>query len=330
MNTTIDKELLFRYFAGQLTPFQVRMVEEWLNDSTHTELFYESLATWEGRNLQFVADTRLAHDRHRVRFMTKVMVVEPLHSPRPQHSFFRRSYWLAASMLFALLMGGYQFRDTLLNQTYQTGYGETRSFRLADGSQVTLNANSSLRLPRFGFGQHSREVRLEGEATFAVTHLPNHERFVVRTNHNLDVVVLGTEFTVYARERGARVTLEKGKVQLRYPQGRRVQNVFMKPGEVASFNREGIPTLKTVAEPEKLSAWRENRFVFEETSLQELVYLLKENFGLEVSIPDSTLSLQTVSGSFTAQSAEEMLHLLSETSGLRFEKNGKQITITAQ
>jgi transmembrane sensor len=330
MKTTIDQAFLFRYFAGQLTPFQVRMLDTWLTDPANTELFYEVLATWEAQNPQFLADSRAAHDRHKARFARIAAEPEPgrVLSGRFWGGWGSRSWLVAASVGLLLLAGGYVFRDPLLTRTYQTPYGQTQPLTLPDGSRVVLNANSTLRVPRFGFGAATRAVDLDGEATFSVTHQPDHQSFVVRTRQHLDVVVLGTEFSVYARERGARVALETGKVQLRFTQERTRKDLYLKPGDVASFSRTNVPTIRAVAEPQQLAAWRDNRFVFETTPLSELAHLLHENFGLDVVIPDAALSRQTVSGSFTAQSAEEMLQILSETSGLQFQKTSNQIVIS--
>ena len=103
---------------------------------------------------------------------------------------------------------------------YKTAFGETRTVTLTDGSQVTLNANSSLRVPRFGFGKRTRDVTLLGEADFSIKHLPDDQRFVVQTDKNFEVVVLGTEFLVNTREKGTKVVLNKGKVRLLYQEGR--------------------------------------------------------------------------------------------------------------
>lgn len=91
-------------------------------------------------------------------------------------------WWLAVIITVCLLPGLYLGRSYWLHQTIETGFGEVR--------RVTLNAHSSLRLPRFGFGERRRVVRLAGEATFSVRHLPGYQRFVVQTSKAINVVLL--------------------------------------------------------------------------------------------------------------------------------------------
>jgi ferric-dicitrate binding protein FerR (iron transport regulator) len=52
--------------------------------------------------------------------------------------------------------------------------------------------------------------------------------------------------------------------------------------------------------------------VFDHTSLLEITFLIKENFGAEVHIADSSLIKRRVSGRFQAQTADELLKVLAE------------------
>ena len=103
----------------------------------------------------------------------------------------------AAVALLLLTTGLWTFRNVLIYKTYHTASGETKTFVLVDGSQVTLNTLSSLRVPRWGFGSSSREVFLDGEAAFSVRHTPDGRKFIVKTQKDFEVVVLGTEFSVF-------------------------------------------------------------------------------------------------------------------------------------
>src|SRR5688500_15575678 len=50
--------------------------------------------------------------------------------------------------------------------------GQKLDIRLPDGSRVKLNANSKIVYPE-KFGNEAREITLEGEAYFEVTHMPS-------------------------------------------------------------------------------------------------------------------------------------------------------------
>ncbi|GAB3898112.1 FecR family protein [Larkinella knui] len=329
MKTQVTKELLFNYFAGRTTAFQKQLIDEWAREKDNREQFFTWLEIWESQNPQYVADVQTALSRHQMRMAQKPEADEtsPLDLAVPvlRQPWFR---WVAAASVALIAVSGWVYRDDVMNEKYTTAYGETRRFTLSDGSEVTLNANSTLKVPRFGFGYQTRDVALTGEATFSVTHTTDDQRFVVKTNRNFEVVVLGTEFTVYNRERGGKVVLNKGKVQLRYQEGQAPRQLMMKPGDLVTLNRRnGEVQLRKLSQPENASAWRENRFVFEETTLEEIAHLFRENYGLVLEITDPKLAKWTVSGSFTARNAEELLESLMEGSALTYKRTGNHITI---
>jgi ferric-dicitrate binding protein FerR (iron transport regulator) len=331
MKNEVTQELLFRYFEGAATAFQKRLIDEWAKTSANREQFYAWLEAWEAQNPQYLPDVAEARQRHQARLDNPEAGARLLFPHEPSHAGFSFRRWLgwgiAASL--ALMLGvGWGLRERLLNETYSTAYGETRALTLPDGSRVTLNANSRLRCPRFGFGKRTREVTLTGEATFSVVHTPDDRRFVVKTDRRFEVVVLGTEFTVYTRSRGGRVVLNRGKVQLRYDAGAATRQLTMKPGDAVTLDRRGQVRLRRLRQPENVAAWRENRFVFEETTLAEIAQLFEETYGLRLVIPDSSLARWTVSGSFTARSANELLESLTQAASLRYTRRADDIVLT--
>ncbi|GAB4038369.1 FecR family protein [Spirosoma jeollabukense] len=334
MKTQVSKETLFTYFAGRATALQKQAIDEWAKDSINREVFFECLAQWESQNPQFVADDRKALERHRQRMLDQQ--TEPATAELPaleepvtyQIPPVGMRWMIAASVSLLLVVGGLFFKDELLYTTYSTAFGETRTVKLTDGSQVTLNANSSLRVPRFGFGQKTREVVLLGEADFSIRHLPNHQRFVVQTNKNFEVVVLGTEFLVNTRERARKVVLNKGKVQLLYQEGKTSKQLMMKPGNLVTFDQKGRINLKQTPNPQEFTSWKEHRFVFDGTTLAEIGTLFKENYGIELQIPDKTLAQWTISGAFKAYSAEELIETITSASNLTYRQQGDTIVVT--
>lgn len=331
MTNEVTQELLFRYFAGATTALQKRLIDEWAKSHENRERFYEVLEAWEAQNPQYLPDVAAARQRHQARLANPAREPRALAPDEPERPFspFRRWLrWGIAASFVLLTASGWAFRETLLTETHATAYGETRALTLPDGSRVTLNANSRLCFPRFGFGNRTREVNLAGEATFSVVHTPDDRRFVVKTDRRFEVIVLGTEFTVYTRPRCGRVVLNRGKVQLRYDQGAVARQLTMKPGDAVTLDRRGGVQLRRLRQPENSAAWRENRFVFEETTLAEIAHLFEETYGLRVSIPDSSLARWTVSGSFTARNADELLESLTQAASLKYTRRGGGILLT--
>src|ERR687885_976470 len=321
MEDIVNKAVLFDYFSGRVSPLQKKSVEHWLSELSNRELYYQWLHEWELERLQTNTNWQPIFEKTAQRIHNSSPENPPAEHQRPTNwslswtgKWIRRHGLLVASVALVLMISSWWFRDVLLYKTVQTSFGETRRLTLPDGSVVVLNANSSLRYSRWfgsswfnnptGLGksftgtgeatQHQRTVELTGEADFSVRHLPDQERFVVLTPKGLNVTVLGTQFTVYSRERGTRVALRSGRVELTTPQPTR-SPLLMKPGDLATLNRQGKLALTRTAHPEAMAAWVDHRFEFERTSLREVAQLLQENYGLTVTITSAQLATRTIS-----------------------------------
>jgi ferric-dicitrate binding protein FerR (iron transport regulator) len=215
--------------------------------------------------------------------------------------------------------------------TYVTQYGETRILLLPDSSTVTLNANSTLKHNSDWYGDEVREVWLQGEAFFSVVHTRDHQKFIVNTS-DLDVEVLGTEFNVNNRRGGTKVVLNSGKVKLSLPSvptngetDKKVKEIIMKPGELVEYSEEDKKTTKEVVDAEKYTAWRENKLIFEDTPVSEIVQVLEDNYGLEVIIKDSALASRKFTATYPADNVDILLKALSKTFNIKISKTENQV-----
>lgn len=336
MNFAITKTLLFSHFDGQTTALQRQHIDEWAKQPVNEEFYYKCLFEWELEHPQYTVDVDAVIDNHKqmaarqlTRHVAKPELAEVVLMPR-----FGWYRWLAAASVTLLLLTGWLFRSAILYQSFRTRPGEIRSWTLADGSRATLNANSVLKVPRLGFnqnlnllGSYSRTVHLIGEAKFSVTHQPDHRQFVVKTASQLDVVVLGTEFTVYTRARRTQVVLKQGSVKILHPLGNRSQPFLMKPGDLVSLDGDKLVRTHTET-PEQFAAWADQRFQFSGTSLRQIAQLLQTRYGLTVRIADPEIASWTISGSFKASDADELLQSLSKALNVQITHRGQQVTFS--
>ena len=180
MKRSVDKETLFDFFEGKTSSIQLKMIEEWLLEPGNNDRYYQYLDEWESRHVQFLPDETRAFEKYRS--VLKGNPPATLNSevaPRRKNGTGARRFRIpmAAALLLAIALFGW--RDQILYYEYQNPFGKTKPFRLSDGTQVVLNADSRLCVPRFGFSEDARRVILEGEAEFQVTHTPNSSRFIV-------------------------------------------------------------------------------------------------------------------------------------------------------
>lgn len=316
MNAEFPQALLLALFEGTATPLQKKLVRDWLREPANREAFFAALEAYEAEHPQYQADAEAGFRRFEA--VLDAPATAAAVRSQPVQRRLGWGFWLAAASVALVLGLGWWQRERVLFRRYETGFGQSQTFTLADGSRVTLNANSTLRVPRFGFGDRSREVTLTGEAEFDVLHTPTHQLFVVKTPRALDVVVLGTEFTVLARERATRVVLNRGKVQVRFqPDQRAARRVTMQPGELLTLETNGQLALRRIEQPKRYAAWKDHRFVFDQTPLREVLGLVTDNFGVRVVVPDADLAQLTITGSFAALTADELLDSVTEALGLR-------------
>lgn len=191
-----------------------------------------------------------------------------------------------------------------------TSKGETVTVCLSDGTEVRLNANSSLEYPH-RFTGNDRLVRLSGEAYFKVSHDKRHP-FIVDAG-GLLTKVLGTEFNVNARSAGScRVTLVEGRV-LVIPKRKGAQPVTLSPGEqfVMSGTEEAsvseVDTQETVA-------WTNNIIYYHDRPVSYILSDIAARYGIRVS--GSNPSLDDVRADFSIPMGSALGDIVVQLNGL--------------
>ncbi len=327
MDPLLAKNVVFDFFNGKATAIQRQYLESWLAHEANLETYYQYLDEWESQHPQLAIDQQKAQET----FVT-ALEASPSFTAKNKGLKMTQKNWLprwpvwsvAATVLLVSLVGTYLFRKPLLYKTYRTAYGQTASYQLLDGTAVVLNANSTLQVPRFGFGRGTRAVLLTGEGEFKVMHTPTHQRFIVKTPGNFKVEVLGTEFVVYARERGKRVFLNKGKVKLELPQG---EQLYMKPGNVVTVVNSGRYQIRQTAPAHSYNGWKDHWFAFDNTSLAEVAAQIQEHFGVRVIVADESLAQRRIAGNFKAEQVDDLLQILAQLLNLNVVKTPNGIEL---
>lgn len=226
---------------------------------------------------------------------------------------------LSACLLYLLVLRTDELK-------HETPFATTTSVELPDGSVVTLNGNSTIHYRKEWKDSPVREVWLEGEAFFSVTHTADHQKFIVHTN-NMQIEVLGTEFNVNHRRGETTVTLSSGVVRLGGKgKARKIKDVIMRPGEQASLNRHYEFDLKKV-DARQFTSWKDDLIVFDHTPVRELAAMIEDTYGLKVVLQGDSIPFFELSGSLPANDIQALLGMLSETLDLHVEKTAHQVII---
>lgn len=318
-----SKQKIFDYLDGKLSTFEIRQIEAWYSNPANEELFYSWLDEWERSHLTYVPGEGKLSEKRRLIFSGRELHAEVPEGDRDTNgagrTFFSGKYILRAAvvMIIAAITGFFLPYESILTKEFVTREGETRSLSLADGSQVTLNAGTTLKVPRFGFGRHTREVILQGEALFSVVSTEDRKRFVVKTANAADVIVLGTEFSVFSKSDVTRVKLNHGKVLLRYQDAdKQLNELDMLPGEQITLNTSGKITVKQAKEEASVPEWAIREFRFEKTSLKEIVKLLDNSYGMEVRLQDEKMGALSLTGTYEVYRGSELMEIVAEVLGI--------------
>lgn len=187
--------------------------------------------------------------------------------------------------------------DSVQQLVLATPNGGTYQVTLPDGTRVWLNAASTLKYPNRFTGE-TRTVELVGEAYFTVSkvtaagsqdgeHIDIPFR-VISNGHEIEV--LGTEFNIaaYPTEPEIKTTLVSGKVKVKSAQ----ESVILAANQQSIVGTRGID-VRTV-ETAPYIAWKNGRFHFSRTPLEEIMKQIARWYDVEVvytqGIPHETFS----------------------------------------
>lgn len=162
--------------------------------------------------------------------------------------------------------------------TISTPKGGTYQLHLSDGSDIWLNASSTLRYP-LKFDNQERAVELTGEGYFSIAK-DKQRPFKVHYKKQV-VTVLGTEFNIaaYPEEPITKTTLVNGAVEIFDEQSQAIDKLL--PGQQAISN--GRNTTIQQVNVQQYTAWKDGYFYFSGSSPQEAFTQLSNWYDVAVS-----------------------------------------------
>lgn len=237
-------------------------------------------------------------------------------------TFYRNFSKVAAILLLPLLVyvGYLHFSkpEELNRQTVQrmitvnSKPGTITKLQLPDGSNVYLNAGSSISYPPYFHGD-IRDVRLQGEAYFEVE--KNEQMPMVIGTNELNLKVYGTTFNLNAfpSDDFVKVTLLEGSVALSSELGKfnGEDEFFVEPGQTVTFEETTKGLEVSEEDPYVYTAWKDGVLVFRNTEFEMVLKRLERNFNVDIELKDQSLASIPMDATFKNESIEEILRLLS-------------------
>jgi transmembrane sensor len=319
------KDIVSRYFRGQLIDREYELLTDSLQNITNRDYFETAKQDWE----QHPETDDLAR-RNINRLNYQISKQEPI-----QYTPVFQRHWVQALSIAAILLIGLFTGvtvTTFLNKgkikseqiVFETPRGEKSFVKLPDGSEVWLNASS--RLVYTTFSANRREVELKGEAFFKVA---RNEKapFIVKTNE-CEVEVLGTTFNIMAYDEFGRkeITLLNGKVNVRMGDAVKV----LKPGQALILKNHYF-YVDEVNSSES-SGWVQNKFNFKNIPLSELMKRLENWYDVDIALENNTGREVHFTGTFkNEESIWQVLDAIKVYTPITYTKtNLRQIKIAVK
>jgi hypothetical protein len=355
------ESLLEKYLAGQCTPAEKRLVEQWYElvgkeaDTAQTE------AEWQATKMQMWAEIR--------RFIIPTQFVIPTQEESKSrdigrwketgHSRFNVGRWkkplfiihnssfittIAASVLIVLGVSYWSLRrksaDNQIVKTEKAGRIEWKNsteaatvVKLSDGSRVRLQPRATLSFPEV-FADSAREIMLTGDAFFDVVPDPNRP-FVVRVG-NVVTRVLGTSFWVLNRaNKRVEVEVKTGKVAVfeRAPKDVSNNGVLLTPNhKVTYFADDQHFVTGLVEKPELIEAAQvpPAQFKFENTPLAEVIATLEKGYGIPIELTNEALKNCTLTGDLQTLEMYDKLRVICQSLEASYDVRGTSILISGK
>lgn len=203
---------------------------------------------------------------------------------------------IAAAVAAPLAVVGWWRLQAPAEQAYATGHGEQRTILLADGSRLSMDALSRVKV---AFSRELRAIALEaGRVNVEVAKDPQRP-LLVRAG-GPTVTALGTVFTVERAAEAVVVTLVEGRVAV----GReRARTLRMQPGQELTLMQDGRTTLREHVDTEQALAWREGKLIFDDEPLAAAATRMN-NYGARRIVVEGGAQGLRISGVFRAGDVE--------------------------
>jgi transmembrane sensor len=207
----------------------------------------------------------------------------------------------------------------------RTPNGTRQTITLGDGSQVTLNAGSRLRWSDSGHGP--RDVYLDGEAYFSVTHDPARPFRV----HARDALAhdLGTRFIVraYPELPHVEVVVTEGSVSLRHDRAASSDSAVITAGQLGRLGESGPPTIESNVPLDRWTGWTGGSLVLDGLTLADAIPRLDRWYDVAIAVPDSALAARRISSRFHDETLPQVLDAITLALGARWQQSGRTVTI---
>jgi len=191
---------------------------------------------------------------------------------------------------------------------------------LPDGSNVSLNRNSSIKFPE-KFSKENRIIKFSGEAFFNITKNPK-KPFVIKSN-NAKVTVLGTSFNVKANtDKEISVTVKSGKVKLAK---NKKEHVVLIAGEAGVIKNNTLS--KGENKDKNFLSWKTKIFEYNGEKLIKVISDFNKSYNVDIILSDDSIKDLLFTSVIKDKPLKVALGIICTAHGLKQNQSGNKIIL---
>jgi len=325
MQNKMDWELVRRYLDGSITEDELLKFTEWLEEDPEHQEFIDRMksiwylprresaknwdvekayeATWQKIRNQAINDSNLTPDSQ--------SEVKPLPITKPKKDswgglFMKVAAVLLVGLVTALIL---YYTGTLPreNGKYELSYrtitsstGQRVKLTLADGTKIVLAPESEMKIPS-NYNKDDRQIKLNGEAYFSVTHSDVHP-FQISINNTI-VKDLGTKFDLrsYPTDGRVKVIVSHGKVSIQAPEVAQSSPLVVTAGYMGEINFSKKSAGVTPVDTAHYMGWIKGDLSFKDALFPEIALSLKRWYGLKSVQYNQSIADQRITTRFSSR-----------------------------
>lgn len=331
----MDRELLRKYFRNQCTLEEIEEVLNWFQTKEGRHYFEENLDL----------DMQQYADDERLLLYPDVPTDEILkrirQSKKAQTKTFNkeRRFWpirIAASLLICAVLAGIGYVSFLSDtgpvateqdsiRTISTQQDQHRLMTLSDGTQIRLNSNSSIEIPKH-FPPNERVVSLSGEAWFDVASDENRP-FRIRAGQ-ATIQVLGTEFNVRMDEiaQNIQVAVAEGTVTLKNSMDENGRGAILTKNTLGVLNINTREILIEQTPVDNYMSWISGKLFFYNDPLWTVSRYIERLYNVSIHFENAYLETLPLSTNIAREDLTDVLNIIAQTLGISYSFENNTVT----
>lgn len=323
----MNTDILIEYLEEKLNEEDAKLVEAWIEASADNRKIVNQLC-----ELLFIHDRVRTLEEYDVSasyntFRKSVNLNNK--KRRKTYSILKRVASVAAMAIIFLLIGTVAtvgvLDKTEKTISIHTNLGERAQVSLPDGSNVWLNACSSLEYKR-SLLTRRRVATIEGEGYFEVAH--NKAMPFIVQNNKAEIRVLGTRFNVRSNndEVNLVVSLLEGAINFN---DNYKADVTLRHSERLVYNKLNKEFLiEHIIPDDNVTAWMQGRIIFDNTPLEEMARTLEKHYNVKIRFLDEAVKQKRFTAEFgMSDNIYQIFSILDLTNTFDYTINEREIQV---